>query len=108
MHAATTIRHRSTSAWPAITAPRATARRGIRQGQALAENARVGFVFHFEALPPRRRAPPPGCRTARLDLARHDGLPAFGHRDVLDDDPVAAPFRKWPNLGHFILRHRSI
>jgi hypothetical protein len=60
VHAATPVRHRSTSAWPAITAPRATPRRSISQRQALAENARMRFVFHFEVLPPRRRDLPPG------------------------------------------------
>ena len=32
----------------------------------------------------------PGRRTAPPDLACHDGLPAFGHCDVLDDDPLRA------------------
>jgi hypothetical protein len=37
------------------------------------------FVFHCEVLP-RRRRDPPGCRTSSLDLARHNGRPAFGPR----------------------------
>ena len=48
------------------------------------------FVFHFEALPPRRRGLPPGAGPPVSNLTRHDGLPAFGHRDVLDDDPLRA------------------
>jgi hypothetical protein len=57
------------------------------------------FVFHFEA-PPAGAVTSPGGRTTRLDLTRHDGLPALGHRDVLEDDTLRAAGAKPLHCGH--------
>jgi hypothetical protein len=57
------------------------------------------FVFHFEA-PPAGAVTSPGGRTTRLDLTRHDGLPALGHRDVLEDDTLRAAGAKPLHCSH--------